>query len=256
MPYLNLGGRGKMFYKSQGKGSALIFIHGAYGSRNLWNRQISFFSSRYNVITLDLRGHGLSFKPRSGYELDKMVDEVIMLLDHLKIENAVFVGSSMGGVISQMIGIKYPLRVRALVLVGTLAKAAWYGHATEIAETALAGGYQKGITGWFTPQSSEEHIKVALREGSKTSQFFLRGVILQNPNWDIREEISAIRAPTLILVGKGDVNTTPVRESRIIHRKIPHSQMKIVSNSGHLVMLEQSEVFNRTVDEFLVENQL
>ena len=152
MPFLNLGERRKMFFKSQGKGNALIFIHGAYGSHNLWSKQVSFFSSRYNVINLDLRGHGLSFKPRSGYELDKMVDDVMTLLDHLKIKNAIFIGSSMGGVISQMIGIKYPRRVRALILVGTLAKAAWYGHATEIADTALAGGYQKGIKAWFTPK--------------------------------------------------------------------------------------------------------
>ncbi|MFI5422021.1 MAG: alpha/beta fold hydrolase, partial [Nitrososphaerales archaeon] len=89
MPFLNLGERRKMYFKSQGKGSPLVFIHGAYGSHNLWNHQVSFFSPRYNVITMDLRGHGSSFKPRSGYELDKMVDEVMMLLDHLKIENAV-----------------------------------------------------------------------------------------------------------------------------------------------------------------------
>ena len=243
-----------MFFKSHGKGCALVFIHGAYGSHNLWNRQTSFFSSKYDVITVDVRGHGLSFKPRRGYELEKMVEDIMMLLDHLKIESAVFVGSSMGGVIAQMIGIKYPLRVKALVLVGTLAKAVWYGRAKEIAETALAGGYQKGVRGWFTPNSSKEDIKVALREAAKTSELFLRGVIMENPNWDIRREISAIQAPTLIVVGKGDVNTTPVKESRIIHRRISHSQMKVVPNSGHLVMLEEPEIFNRIVDEFLVKN--
>jgi pimeloyl-ACP methyl ester carboxylesterase len=250
MPYLNLGKERKIFYKVQGKGTPLVFLHGAHGSHNLWNRQLPFFS-KFKIVTMDMRGHGTSFKPRTGYRLESMVEDVIVLINHLRIKDAVFVGSSMGGVVAQMIGAMHPSRVKALVLVGTLAKAAWMGEAKEVAKKGKLEGYQPGVRIWFTPKSDPGDIKIALREASKASPFFSTRVILENPNWDIRGEISKIKAPTLIIVGSEDFDTTPVRESEEIHGLIAHSEMDIVPEAGHLVMLEKSDEFNKIVADFL-----
>jgi len=253
MPYLDLGKGRKIFYKVQGKGTPLVFLHGAHGSNNLWNRQFQFFS-KFKIIAIDMRGHGASFKPRTGYRLESMVEDVIALIDHLRIKNAVFVGSSMGGVIAQMIGVMHPSRVKALVLVGTLAKAAWMGEAEEVAKKAKLEGYKPGVRIWFTSKSNPKDIEIALREASKTSPFFTTRVILENPNWDIRDQISRIKAPTLIIVGSEDFDTTPLKESEEIHGLIAHSKLHIIPEAGHLVMLERPDEFNHLVADFLTRS--
>jgi 3-oxoadipate enol-lactonase len=258
---------GKLYYALQApraaspsvsSASTLVFIHGAFGSHRLWDRQVPFFSSlSYRVLTLDVRGHGSSFKPRAGYELDRMVEDVRALLEHLKITTAVFVGSSMGGVIAQMIAIKYPKRVTALVLVGTLAKAVWLGRAAEYAKAGgSTDGYKRGVRSWFTPHSDRRDVQIALREAAKASRRFGAGVILQNPSWDIRVRITKISAPTMIVVGGGDVNTTPVAESREIHHLIKNSEMFVVPEVGHLVMLERPDRFNELMEDFLIRRKL
>ena len=255
MPYFK-SGEGKIFYRAQGAGTALVFIHGALGSHNLWERQVPLFSSKYRVVTLDVRGHGSSFKPHTGYQLQKMLEDIRGLLNYLSIRKAVLIGSSMGGVIAQMFACEDPSRVKALVLVGTLAKAIWFGKADQHAKTVASEGYNKGVISWFTPDSKRKDIRMALLAASKVSPYFLTGVILENPNWDIRKDLSRIVAPTLVIVGKEDTNTTPVRESRIIHRLIANSIMRIVPGAGHLVMLEKPEVFNEMLYRFLKENRL
>src|SRR2546422_8385475 len=116
MPYF-FRDRLKIFYRDQGKGTPLLFIHGAFGSRHLWKEQTKFFATRFRVITFDVRGHGSSSKLRKGYELEKIVEDIVALLDYLKIRRSVVIGSSMGGVLALMIGFMHRSRVRALILV-------------------------------------------------------------------------------------------------------------------------------------------
>ena len=254
MPYFTTR-EGKIFYDEKGSGAnSLVFIHGAQGSHRLWERQVPFFSSEYRVISLDVRGHGSSFKPKTGYQMEKMVEDVRKLLDYLDTKKAVLIGSSMGGVIAQMFAYTYPKRVIALGLVGTLAKAVWLDAPEKHAEGVARNGYEKGVRSWFTPHSKRRDIQFALVEGARVSPHFRTGVILENPEWDIRNKISRIAVPTLIVVGKEDINTTPVKESKIIHRKIPNSTMHIIPSAGHLVMLEQPEIFNKMLYEFLKAN--
>lgn len=254
MPYFAVGKGRKIFYKVEGAGTPLVFLHGAHGSHKLWNRQLPFFSPKYKIINVDMRGHGASFKPRTGYKLESMVEDVMALLDHLQIKSAVFVGSSMGGVLAQMIGFMHPSRVKALVLVGTLAKAAWMGEAEEMAKKAKSQGYKPGVKIWFTPQSNPKDVQIALREASKATPFFTTRVILENAKWDIRDELSQIKAPTLIIAGAEDYETTPVKESEEIHGLIAHSQLHVVPKAGHLVMLEKADEFNALVGDFLTQN--
>jgi 3-oxoadipate enol-lactonase len=254
LPYFE-SQEGKVFYRLFGKGElTLVFVHGAMGSHRLWEKQVPFFSKRYSLLLIDVRGHGNSSKPRSGYQMERMVEDLHMLMDYLRIEDAVFIGSSMGGVIVQKFACKYPSRVKALVLVGTLAKAIWLGKAQEYAKRVASEDYKIGVRSWFTPNSEANDEEFALNEASRVSRYFRSGVILDNPDWDIRKQISNITAPTIIIVGKDDVNTTPVEESKIIHRLIKSSEIRIVPKVGHLVMLEDRENFNQILSSFLAKN--
>lgn len=246
---------GKIFYRRFGTGEVnLVFVHGAMGSHRLWEKQVPFFSTRYKLLLIDVRGHGGSFKPRRGYQMERMVEDLRTLLDYLHIEDTILVGSSMGGVIVQKFAYKYPSMVKALVLVGTLAKAIWLGEAKEYAKRVASEDYKKGVQSWFTPNSKTKDKKFALNQASRVSPHFRSGVILDNPDWDIRKQISNITVPTLIIVGNEDVNTTPVKESKTIHKLIKSSEIRIVPKAGHLVMLEDPENFNQILSSFLAKN--
>jgi len=180
-----------------------------------------------------------------------MVADIVALLDHLKIKRSVIIGSSMGGVLGQMLCFMHPSRVRALILVGTLAKAIWLGHAQQYVRRILRRGPDKGVREWFAPKAKKRNIDFALHEARKTSRHFGVGVVLANSSWDIRDKLPTIRAPTLIIVGKEDKRTTPVTESREMHSLIKDSEMKIVSGAGHLVMLDRPDVFNNLMLSYL-----
>jgi pimeloyl-ACP methyl ester carboxylesterase len=257
LPYFQASkSKTKMYFEDKGSGIPLVFIHGAVGSHKLWMKQVPYFSKKYRVVTLDLRGHGLSSEPSDGYHLAKMAEDVIALMNYLDIEKAVIIGSSMGGVITQMIGVRYPSRVFALVLVGTLARAIWYGKAREHIEKSRSSDFRPGVRSWFTPKSDQKHIQLAIKVASESAKSFRAGVIEDNPKWDIRKDIVKLHVPTMIVVGKGDLNTTPISESVIINKLVRGSELSVVDNAGHLVMLERPRVFNRIMKDFLEEHHL
>ncbi|MFI5421121.1 MAG: alpha/beta fold hydrolase, partial [Nitrososphaerales archaeon] len=102
-------------YFDKGTGIPLVFIHGALGSKDLWKNQVDALSKQYRVIAFDVRGHGDSTKPEEGYGPKSMLGDLSAFLDHLKLDHAVLIGSSMGGVLAQMFCLSNPDRVLALV---------------------------------------------------------------------------------------------------------------------------------------------
>ncbi|MBI3356694.1 MAG: alpha/beta fold hydrolase [Nitrospirae bacterium] len=110
-------------YNDQGKGLPIVFLHAFPLNRTMWAQQEAALSSQFRVITVDLRGHGESDAPLWRYTLDQSADDVRALLDHLSIQQAVFVGLSMGGYLLFTFYRKYADRVKGLVLADTRAQA-------------------------------------------------------------------------------------------------------------------------------------
>lgn len=111
--YLNLHD-GKLFYTVSGNGDPILFIHGNFNDNQIWNEQIDFFSQKFKTIRYDLRGYGLSSKPGSAFS---NVDDLKTLVDYLKLQNIVLVGSSMGGGVALDFTLAYPHLVETLVVV-------------------------------------------------------------------------------------------------------------------------------------------
>ncbi len=114
MPLAGVNGI-NLYYETYGKGDSVVLIGGLGSQLQSWATQIELYSKRFRVIAFDNRGAGRSDKPEPGFTLEDMADDTISLLDFLGIEKASFVGKSMGGIIAQWIGIKYPERVEKLV---------------------------------------------------------------------------------------------------------------------------------------------
>lgn len=105
----------------------VIFVHGAGGSSATFYRQIKDFKKHFNIVMLDLRGHGRSKdvnhkRPLKHYSFDKVSEDVIEVMDHLKIKEAHFVGVSLGTIINRILAEKYPERVKSLVMGGAITK--------------------------------------------------------------------------------------------------------------------------------------
>ena len=116
MPEITVNGI-KLNYIKKGDGFPLILIHGLSDDLRLWNHLIPELSRKYCTITLDLRGHGSSSKPRdTSYSIGQFSRDIYSLLVELDIKKANFIGFSMGGAIAQELAVNYPDMVSSLVL--------------------------------------------------------------------------------------------------------------------------------------------
>ena len=121
MPFVTTADNTRIHYEVTGRPGAtpVLMIQGLGASKNGWNLQRAAMATRFRIIALDNRGAGRSDKPTTAFTLEQMADDAIAVLDAAGVEDAHIVGASMGGVISQIIAVKYPERVRSLSLVCT-----------------------------------------------------------------------------------------------------------------------------------------
>src|ERR1044072_7260444 len=133
----------QMAYTEAGAGRPVVLIHGYPFNRSLWNEQVAALSHSYRVIVPDLRGFGESDTSTGAATMDRMAQDVALLLDHLGISRAVVGGLSMGGYVALAFYKQFPSRVHALILADTRAQAdTEEGKQTRAqpAETALNEG--------------------------------------------------------------------------------------------------------------------
>jgi len=121
------------------EGDAIVFLHFSGANLMMWQRIVPDFRDRYRLILVDLRGHGKSDKPQTGYHIDEMARDVIGIMQHLKLERAHIVGSSLGAEVGLSIAANYPDKVISLVCDGALSSeygpyGTWEGSETEFEE--------------------------------------------------------------------------------------------------------------------------
>ena len=120
MPFATTRDNFRLHYEEAGSGTPLLFVHEFAGDWRAWEPQMRYFARRYRCITYSARGYTPSDVPPSpdSYGYEKFRDDIVAMLDHLKIEKAHIVGLSMGGYSTAQIGISYPDRARSLTLAG------------------------------------------------------------------------------------------------------------------------------------------
>jgi 2-succinyl-6-hydroxy-2,4-cyclohexadiene-1-carboxylate synthase len=129
------------------KGNAIIFLHFSGANLMMWQRSIPYFQDKYLLILVDLRGHGKSDKPQTGYHMDEMAKDVAGIFQNLKIERAHIIGSSLGAEVGLSLAANYPDKVISLVCDGALSSefgpyGTWDGSETEFQEH-VAGQLEK-----------------------------------------------------------------------------------------------------------------
>jgi 3-oxoadipate enol-lactonase len=190
-----------------------------------------------------------------------MADDAIAVLDHASVESAHIMGASMGGAISQLVALKYPERVRSLVLACTACRNhPWREELlTKWAETAQANGMgamsRKAMRWVVGPRSLRRFAPAISWLGPLT---FTRpphafagqvGAILSVDD-EHRDALRDITAPTLVIVGNQDI-LTPRGDSEELAELIPDAELAVISGAAHGLMIEHAVTFNRIVLDFL-----
>ena len=254
---------GEIFYVDAGvsKAAPVVLIHGFPFSHEMWDPQIEALQKRFRVIAYDLRGHGKSGVRNGQYTLEFFVDDLLGLLDHLKIEKAVLCGLSMGGYIALRTIERNPERVKGLILADTQAKSD--SNEAKLKRTAAiksvkakgvnayAGGFVKSVFATQTFTDNKAAVEKIRRIIQGNSSLGICGALLALASrTDTTEALSGIKVPALILVGEHDA-LTPPSASQDMHSKIPNSEFHLIPNAAHMSNLESPEEFNKQILNFL-----
>jgi 3-oxoadipate enol-lactonase len=248
-------------YTDQGNGTPLVFIHAFPLSKTMWQPQVDTLKDTYRVITIDLGGHGESDTVLWNDSLDGYAKNIIHLLDHLGIVQAVFVGLSMGGYTLFSIYRNYADRVKAMVLADTRAQAdTEEGKAgrQSMAEVAFKDGAPAiadlMLPKLLAPSTIEHHPEIVEQVRQMILQTSTAGIVVDLVAMAARPDssdlLSTITCPTLVIVGEDD-QATPIAESQYMAQRIPGATLVTIPEAGHLSNFEQPEAFNRAIDSFL-----
>ncbi len=261
MPYAKVNGI-KIYYEIYGEGDPILLIGGLGSQIQSWTVQIPIYSKHFQVIVFDNRGAGKSDKPDVPYTTELMADDASMLLDALGIESAHIAGKSMGGMIGQQLAIKYPEKVKKLVLGCTSASRDDVGNeilgmgreiATKIGMKAV---WLSAIFWGYTRDYMERNLS-SIKETMSTipeDPEALIGYIRQSfacQRHNARDLVGRIKAPTLVMLGENDLSASPKRSLELADL-IPGAKLRVFKGVGHGFWREKQEEVDREVLDFLL----
>ncbi|WXG46720.1 MAG: alpha/beta hydrolase [Candidatus Atabeyarchaeum deiterrae] len=252
MPFILVNGL-KTFYEEKGKGKALILIHGAGGFGGYWVRQFSGLSKNRRVIAIDLPGHGKSERLKEKVSIEGYVDHVAAFMKQMKLDKAVIVGHSMGGLVVQQLALKHPELCDKIIIAESGAR---FSVPSEYPKFVLSEG--------FDPR---DLLYMAFSEKTilNNPALLQELVSLQGANFDFRviaddfsaigkldlsKKIKQIAVPTLIIVGLDD-RMTPQDMAKYLHEQIKGSKLVTIPDAGHMAMMEKPDEFNDAILKFI-----
>jgi 3-oxoadipate enol-lactonase len=255
--YANINGI-KYYFVDEGKGSAIIFIHGLGENADSWKHQLNYFKKSFRVIAPDLRGHHRTEDGNvSDITLYQFSEDIIALLDLLKVDKAHFVGLSMGGIILQEITIKYQNRIITLSICNSTAYASQEALAglnerlNMIKNVSMDDMANFIVTACLPAKHDPNVYKEAFEIFSKNRKEAYTASTKATFSVDFRDHLKHINLPTFVLCGENDI-ATPVFAGKYIHDNIKNSTMNIIPGVGHLSKLEAPKLFNEAIAEFLL----
>jgi|Deesub1362A_J573_1020465.scaffolds.fasta_scaffold00017_123 pimeloyl-ACP methyl ester carboxylesterase len=232
--------------------SPIILLHGAGCNSSIWMHQIGNFET----FPVDLPGHGKT-PDEAVHSIADYADFVFRIIAERGLYGGIIVGHSMGGAIAQHLVNHYPGIVRGLVLTSTGARLKVSSKIFELIRTDY-DDFINRISQWAFSRSRisflQQEINLFKDILKETSPDVTERDFRLCDAFDFTRDYEAgsinIPVPTLIVVGADDV-LTPIEYSKYLHTRIPSSEMVIIEDAGHMVMLEQSSEFNALLLRFL-----
>jgi 3-oxoadipate enol-lactonase len=262
MPYADNNGV-KIFYDTYGEGTPIVFLHPWTTNGYIWYYQVFPFARTNKVIVIDHRGHGRSDKPRSGYSIQEHARDVTAVLDAAKVERAVLVGNSIGGMIAMQFTLDNAHRVLGQLILssGTGLGEGMPKEAADAFAKDFEGTFGALLEGAVSAKSKRERpeiLEVMKAHFMVQSNFpkYVFDSAMADPNgvfgWNIKDRLSTIHRPTIVIAGEED-NATPVAANKFLADNIPGAKLTVVKDVGHFHQLEKPLEFNAALKEFVSE---
>jgi len=268
MPHITTDDGVKLHYEEAGAGVSIVFVHEFAGDLRSWDAQLSHFSRRYRCIAYNARGYPPSDVPESmeRYSQERARDDVLAVLDALKIQRAYVVGLSMGGFATLHFGIKYSARALGLVVSGCgygavpAQREEFQRSARANAKVLLEEGMAKFAATYGhnasrlqlrtkDPRGFDRYIRYLTEHSALGSANTMLGYQARRPSlYDLKTEMAGITAPTLVVAGDEDDAT--LEPGLLMKRTIPKAGLVVLPRSGHALNLEDPALFNRIVEDF------
>lgn len=249
----------QIHYKQTGREGApdIVFSNSLGTNLHMWDAQAEALGGDYRILRYDSRGHGRSGAPDGDYSMSMLADDLIGLLDHLKIESFNYCGLSKGGMVGQWIGTHHGDRIRRLILCNTSSHMsppdAWTARIEAVNEGGMEAVVDAVVERWFTPEfqkSSPAEVDRIRRMILTTPPQGYAGCCAAIRDMDQRESIRSIAVPTLVIAGGKDP-ATPVEAAEMIAGRIPGAKLHVIANAAHLSNIEGRDEFTKTIAAFL-----
>lgn len=263
MPTANSDGQ-SIYYEQHGDGEDLVLISGFTADHSTWSFMLDNLAKHYRVLIFDNPGVGRSFIPQNNYSIRQMCGDIGMLLDTLNIQQAHFMGSSMGAMLTMQMCLDQSHRVKKAILAGG---PAIVPITAKLQMEGLKYAYEHdfnldylflSILPWlFGPKFLSNAARIAQ----------IKKLLLTNPHpqtlagfnaqlnallhYDLSSRLSEINAECLIVAGDEDL-LVPLRYMDFLHKGIPHSQFKIIEDGiGHMFHIEEPDQLSQLALNFL-----
>ncbi len=267
MPHVQADGA-KIHYEESGAGVALIFLHEFLSDHTGWDDQMRRFSRDYRCVTIAARGYPPSDSPEdeAAYSQDIFRDDVLAVLDHLKIDKAHFVGLSMGAYTGLQLAMENPSRVLSVVSASggagghepgraafeeqTNNSAKQFDELEKMPGEALASGPTRVQLKRKDPISWARVVETISRRPAHAAAQTMRQVQLKRPPvYELEKELRAVKTPVLLMAGDEDEACLDV--NLWLKRVMASSRLAVFPGCGHVLNLEEPELFNHLCEQFL-----
>jgi pimeloyl-ACP methyl ester carboxylesterase len=246
-----------LYYSISGKGRPIVFIHGWAASHQFWKNQIQEFQDSYRILAYDLRGHGDSNKPKTGYQVSNHITDLAALLAREKISHPVLIGHSLGGMIALQYALEYPSSPSALVLVGTnphpvptMKRSIQFSLLSWIISISRSRAAKFTRTQIFAPDVDPALVEWVNQDSLRTPTHVIRQTLKAVKGFNVIERLSEIECPTCIINGEYETAVDSETVSQML-QLMPQAEFVSIPGSGHNVMLEKADAFNEALASFL-----
>jgi len=248
-------------YDIAGQGEPVLLIHGLGSGRHDWDPQMAQLSTRYRVITYDVRGHGDSSKPRGPYNMEQFAEDAAAMIRELALPPVHVVGLSLGGMIAFQLAVDDPELVRSLTIINSgpeVIPRTLRDHLTlrtRLLLTRLLGPARLGkiLAKRLFPKPEQDLLRRAFV--SRVAQNDPRAYLASTKailGWSVTDRIGQITCPVLVIAAERDY--TPIAAKRAYLGKLQKARLEVIMDSGHATPWDQPRALNAKLLAFLAES--
>ena len=231
---------------------SLIFIHGSGGDHSAWSNQYAALHKHYNIVAVDLPGHGRS-EGSGKSDIENYCLSVKKLFDILQLKNVILVGHSLGAAITLQFALNYPQTIYGIVTVGGGMKMPVNPAIFEFLKTNPTESVELICKFSVAKANREKFMEPLMKSLAQARIDVLQGDLSACDKFDVSPEINKISLKALVICGAED-KMTPPEFSRQISESISGAKLCLIEGAGHMVMMERPKEFNEALYQFAIKH--